>query len=410
MIFLIKRCFDDEKYQFTYAKDGIETLERIRKDKPDLILLDLKMPKKNGIEVLSDLKSDRTTKDIPVIVLTVTSDTYEKVKALKNGASDYLVKPPEPSELKARVETHLNLSQAKDSLKRYSKELERIVDNKTQKIKEYANKLEDMVQQKVGVIKRQNSEMLFNLESAKRIQNCLLRVDFPKIKGIEFFSKYMPCDIAGGDLFDVFQIDEDTLGIVIADVSGHGIPSAMITIYIKQEITYLCKKIIVKGNYQITSPKEVLKSLNDSIIDKNICEGKYFVTMVYCTYSISKGILTLSSAGHHALPIIKRQNGNIEIIRMEGFPLGWFKEKEEYDEKSYKLHNGDSILFYTDGIFEIMDDSKESFNMVKRSVISLLDSNNIIREIERQINIFIANGKKIDDDITLLLMKIKKHS
>jgi len=406
MAFLVKRCFDGEEYQFIEARTGVEALENIEMKRPDLVLLDLKMPVKNGMEVLRELRNNVSTKDLPIIVLTVMNDTVEKVKALENGANDYLIKPPESLELKARVKTQLKLSQATNRIKEYSKQLEKIVDKKTSEIKKYANKLEDMVEEKVGVIRKQNEKILFNLKSAQKIQNSLLHVNFPGIKGIEFFAEYIPCETVSGDIYDVFKIDEDNLGIIIADVSGHGIPSAMITIYIKQIITYYCKDIVENGNYKIIRPKDVLNRLNDIIIDKNICEGKYFITMFYCIYSISHKTLVCSSAGHHALPIIKRNNGSFEVIRIEGFPLGWFKDSDDYVEIGYKLQSGDSILFYTDGILEILPYSKSGkyLDSVEALFSELLEKKNINKEIDR-----IKNNRKLSDDITLLLMKIKNH-
>ena len=174
MIYLIKKRFDPENYIFIEAYDGEETLTRVRDERPDLILLDLKMPRKNGMEVLEEIKEDFELKDIPVIVLTVVSDEKEKIRALEIGANDFLVKPPEAAELRARVHTQLEILKATNIFKKYSLHLEGMVSRKLRELKEYANRLEEMVDEKVGVIRKQNEDLLFSLKAAKKVQKSLL--------------------------------------------------------------------------------------------------------------------------------------------------------------------------------------------------------------------------------------------
>ena len=410
IILLIKKRFEYDRYTFIEAYDGEEALKKIKKEKPDIILLDLKLPGKSGMEVLQELKDDFELKDIPVIVLTVVSEVYEKIKALEFGASDFLVKPPEPSELKARVNAQLELLKAARRFKKYSLYLENIVSRKMREIKEYTNRLEEMVEQKVGVIKRQNEELLISLNSAKKVQKSLLPDELLTIGGVEFESIFFPCDAIGGDFYDIFRIDEDNIGLYIADVSGHGLPSAMVTIFLKQEVFYHAKRIKRNGKYFVLSPKEVLDRLNQSFIENNIGEGRYFVTMIYCTYSLSKRNLKLSIAGHHALPVWKKESGDSEIIKLNGFPIGWFKKIGEYSETSLTLSRGDTVLFYTDGIFEIYrgkDKNATLYEMIN-SVVDLFTKEDLKDNLIRLVNGYIEKNKKLHDDIILLSMKLKE--
>jgi sigma-B regulation protein RsbU (phosphoserine phosphatase) len=408
MIYLIKKRFDPENYIFIEAYDGEETLTRVRDEHPDLILLDLKMPRKNGMEVLKEIKEDFELKDIPVIVLTVVSDEKEKIRALEIGANDFLVKPPEAAELRARVHTQLEILKATNIFKKYSLHLEGMVSRKMRELKEYANRLEEMVDEKVGVIRKQNEDLLFSLKAAKKVQKSLLPPESVSIESIEFESIYFPLEAIGGDFYDIFRIDEDHIGVFISDVSGHGLPSAMITIFLKREVVYHSKKVLGKGKYTITRPKEVLMKLNKSFIKNKIGEGKYFVTMIYGIYSLSKRRLELSIAGHHALPLWKKKNGDIEVIRLNGFPIGWFLDGYEYDETGITLSPGESILFYTDGIFEIIldEDKKATFNNLIDTMIDFYRKDDVIPYVAGYIRKFIKKNNQLSDDITQVLMKI----
>jgi len=409
MVFLLKRGFEREEYQFIHAGDGIEALEKIKSEKPDLILLDLKMPRKDGMEVLKDLKQDTTLSDIPVIVLTVVSETDEKIKALHSGASDFLVKPPDPVELRARVNTQLKLRDMTRSLKIHSQYLEKIVQQKTDKLKQYAKRLEEMVEQKVGVIKKQNQKLLLDLKSAQKVQRSLLPSVFPSIGGVEFYSGYFPCQEVGGDFYDVFRIDEKNVGIFISDVSGHGVPSAMITIFLKQELQHHIKEVDKKGNYKLVNPDNVLKGLNQKFIDFNIGEDTFFVTMIYAIYSSGKNQLTVAGAGHHALPIIKRGTGETHYIELNSFPVGWFRERFECPQYSFHLERGDRVLFYTDGLLYVLNEGELSMPLKKLmlKIASMMDEDNFYQKVEEAVKNCLKIRGGLCDDAAYVMLQIK---
>ncbi len=411
MIYLIKKGFLGEGFKIIEAHDGDEAFEKIMRDRPDLILLDLKMPRKHGLEVLKDIKSREELKDIPVIILTVVSDTNEKLAALECGANDFLLKPPITAELKARVYTQLKLRNATLALKDYTHQLEDLVTIKTRELQDYANRLEGMVEEKVGVIKRQHEEHVEDLKSAAIIQRSLLPHTKLNVEGLSFINRYLPCNSVGGDFYNIFRIDEETIGLLVADVSGHGIPSAMITVFLKQEITHHVKDVMKHGQYSVVRPKDVLKRLNRSFIANKIGEGAYFVTIVYCTYNYKKKELLLSLAGHHALPMLKRKNADIETVELQGFPIGWFDIEEEYAEKRYKLDAGDSFFLYTDGLLEIV--RKESpyprGNNIFKPVIDLFKKDDVAQALDGITKEYRKNHGHFEDDITLLSMKVADH-
>jgi sigma-B regulation protein RsbU (phosphoserine phosphatase) len=406
MIYLIKKGFEGQEYDIMEAHDGDEALEKILHDKPDLVLLDLKMPRRHGLEVLRDMRKKEELKDIPVIVLTVVSDTSEKIMALESGANDFLLKPPLTAELRARVNTQLKLRNAKQVLLDYTHKLEEAVDNKTRELQEYASHLEEMVEDKVGVIRRQNEEHLVDIKSAEKIQRSLLPEGLPDLQGVNFHSRYLPCERIGGDFYNVFRIDERKIGFFVSDVSGHGVPSAMITVFLKQEISYNAKDVGEGGRYQVVRPREVLKRFNRSFIENKIGEGSYFVTLVYCIYDLHDHRLIVSSAGHHALPVIRRGKDDLETISIEGYPIGWFESEEEYEERSYTLEPGDTLFLYTDGLIDAI---RRKGSIDFDAVHGLFSKRNVLASFDRIVREYRKKPEAEKDDITLLTMSISGH-
>jgi sigma-B regulation protein RsbU (phosphoserine phosphatase) len=403
MIYLIKKGFEGLGYEIIEAHDGDEAFRKILNEKPDLVLLDLKMPRRHGLDVLREIRTNEELKDIPVIVLTVVSDTNEKIAALENGANDFLLKPPLTSELRARVNTQLNLRNAAQALIDYTHKLEEAVESKTRELKEYANRLEEMVEDKVGVIKHQNEEHLLDIKSAAKIQRSLLPEQMLDVEGVNFFARYVPCERIGGDFYNVFQIDENTVGFFIADVSGHGVPSAMITVFLNQEISYYAKRVLKNGRYSVSKPKEVLYRFNRSFIANKIGEGSYFVTIVYCIFELQERKLTVSIAGHHALPVIKRNDGRLEPIELQGFPIGWFEVDEEYKERHYQLDAGDTLFLYTDGLLDI---ARGKGRMDFDTVHALFQKDDMEEALDRMIRRYRKRKEGERDDVTLLAMHI----
>ena len=129
------------EYDVILARDGIEALEMVEKEKPDVILLDIMMPKMDGFEVLKILKENEETKIIPVVMVTALKEVEDRAKALELGADDFLTKPVEKLELRARVKSLINVKRYYDHMRNYQKELEEEVEKRTLELKEAYKKL-----------------------------------------------------------------------------------------------------------------------------------------------------------------------------------------------------------------------------------------------------------------------------
>ncbi len=133
---LIEAILAPMGYAVFLARDGLESLEMTKRISPDLILLDVMMPKLNGFEVTRKLKTEEETRGIPIVIVTSLNDVEDRVRALEYGADDFLSKPVEATELRARVKSLLKVKAYNDHLKQYQKSLEKEVAVKTVKLKE----------------------------------------------------------------------------------------------------------------------------------------------------------------------------------------------------------------------------------------------------------------------------------
>jgi sigma-B regulation protein RsbU (phosphoserine phosphatase) len=194
-----------EGYELIEAKDGEEAIEIALRELPDLILLDIMMPKKDGYEVCAELKSKRCMDNIPIIFLSAKTRTEDKIKGLDLGGADYVTKPFERGEVLARVRAQLKIH------------------NLTKKLIE-ANE---------NLLKKQK-QIDEDLKAAAAIQGCLLPAGCPKVEFLDAAWKFMPCERIGGDIFNLFQLDEKHWAIYMVDVSGHGVPSAMVSVSVSQ--------------------------------------------------------------------------------------------------------------------------------------------------------------------------------
>jgi len=182
-----------EKYEIRVAKNGVKALELANMEPtPGLILLDVIMPHMDGFEVCKHLKADAKTCDIPIIFLTGKTDVADETRGFEVGAVDSIHKPFSPPIVTARVRTHLMLREAHETV--------------------------------AGQLETLNSE----LEMARQVQSSILPRETPELSGLEIVARYLPMRSVAGDFYDFLVVDEKHLGILIADVSGHGLPSALI--------------------------------------------------------------------------------------------------------------------------------------------------------------------------------------
>jgi phosphoserine phosphatase RsbU/P len=332
------------------------------KERPDLILLDIMMPEMDGYEVCRRLKANPDTRDIPVIFLTSQTEAEDETKGFQVGAVDYVHKPFSAAVVKARVRTHLMLREAH------------------------------------AQIAKQLVEINTELEMARQIQLSILPSTTPKINGMEIVARYIPMTSVAGDFYDFIVQDERHLGILIADVSGHGLPAALIASMLQVALT--------AQTSHVSEPGKVLAGLNRALCGKF---QQNFVTAAYVYLDLEKNVLKYAGAGHPPVLIWRKSAGIASQLLENGLVLGQFDDAT-YDSIEIPIEVGDRFVLYTDGIPETFSPDGEEFGTDR--FLRFMDANTrleagpfadaLLLELARWLDRPPGEGHK--DDISLLVV------
>lgn len=179
---------------------------------------------------------------------------------------------------------------------------------------------------------------------ASRLQQDFLPKEMPTVGGIQVATIFRPASWVSGDIYDVSRVDEENVGLYIADAVGHGMAAGLLTMFIKRAIV---PKRIDADSYEIMPPGEVLARLNETLRSQNLPNCQ-FVTACYCLYNVATKELHVSRGGH-PYPIRIGVDGSLTEIRSTGGLLGVFPD-EEFETVSTRLEPGEKLLIYSDGI------------------------------------------------------------
>ncbi|MBQ9664127.1 MAG: SpoIIE family protein phosphatase [Oscillospiraceae bacterium] len=247
------------------------------------------------------------------------------------------------------------------------------------------------------VITAEKERITTELSLAKRIQEAMLPhifPPFPERKEFDLYASMTPAKEIGGDFYDFFLIDEDHLGLVMADVSGKGIPAALFMM--------ICKTILQSCAMLGQSPAEILTKTNEAICSNN--QVDMFVTVWIGILEISTGKLRAANAGHE-YPVLKRAGGSFELFKdRHGLVVGAMSGVK-YREYELQLEPGDELFVYTDGVPEAIDAENHAFG-TQRMVSALnlepdAGPEALLHHVQRELDAFV-NGADQFDDITML--------
>lgn len=302
---LLARALKDD-YRLAVAQDGASALRSVAAAPPDLVLLDIMMPGLDGYEVCRRLKRDPHTRDIPVVFLTSLDEVQDKARGFECGAADYITKPFEILEVKARVGALL-------------------------RAKAYQDAVRELLESELRV--------------AREIQRGLVPRNFAALGGAaaECFACLEPARAVGGDLYDVFRIDDRHLCLVVGDVSGKGIPAAL---FMVMTITLIRSLARLSGR-----PDEILARVNDALAADN--PSSMFVTLFCAVLDVETGRLTCASGGHLS-PMLARPGGVPRpVVASEGTLVG-VQPGLAFPASEVELAPGDLLVAFTDGVTEAM--------------------------------------------------------
>jgi sigma-B regulation protein RsbU (phosphoserine phosphatase) len=213
--------------------------------------------------------------------------------------------------------------------------------------------LDAQAQRERLIINEQNSRIHKDLDYAEKIQNCLLIRGSMRYNNYEIFGNYIPAQYLGGDLYDAFDIDNDSTVFYFADVSGHGVGGALITVFLKQTVKELVQ--IAKGKNGVVNPSNILKNIQKrfKVLETN---EEIYVGMMLGVVNRKSNIVTFANAGHNVEPMhIKVKDNELVTYELSGLPINnWFESQMylDYDEINIEIHKGDSFIIISDGITE----------------------------------------------------------
>lgn len=235
------------------------------------------------------------------------------------------------------------------------------------------------------------------LAVARSIQQSFLPQSAPELEGYDIAGYNVPSEYVGGDYFDFVPITGGQWGIGIADVSGKGIPAALIMAGFRAALI-----AEIRNNYAI---REIFSKVNNVVYEMTPRDN--FITAFYAVLDAPNRILTFSNAGHNP-PLLLRESGEIERL-VEGGPLMGVIKDARYEERPLHLKAGDLLLMYTDGVTEAMDKGGEEFGEERLIQYALDYRNKTAREIMHQIHaevIEFSDKHLPNDDITLIVIKV----
>jgi sigma-B regulation protein RsbU (phosphoserine phosphatase) len=353
------RMLQPTGHRLLVAKDGPTALEIARRGAPDLVLLDVMMPGIDGFEVCRQLKAGPATRDAAVIFLSARGEVSDKVSGLVLGAVDYITKPIQGEEMLARVATHLSrlhLERAlRDSRDRLDKEL----------------------------------------AGAARMQRLLLPPAMPEHASVSFAAHYETSRHAGGDYYDIVALGADRFGIMVADVSGHGAPAAI--------VMAMLRAVLHTHPGPPDDPPSVLHYLNRHF--RFLWDTAMYATAIYAVLDAAAGTLRLSAAGHPP-PLLLRPGEAAAPLPIEATNFLLWDELRDVPCTEHQLRSGDRVVFYTDGITERQGPNEEMYDPERFAAaltrIGAVAPAEVVSAVVAELAHF-AGGHEPDDDQTLLV-------
>ena len=310
MLQRMRRDIRAGRYSFTFAGDGVEALEKLEQDPDiDMVLSDINMPRMDGLTLLEHIPE--VSPNLRSVIISAYGDMKNIRTAMNRGAFDFVTKPVDFDDLRFTIDRTLK----------------------------HVEELREALNARDKLVAIQNE-----LDVASTMQQSILPTSFPSSSTYKVFGTMHPARNVGGDFFDVMRLQNDEVGLAIADVSGKGVPAALFM---------MSSRTLLKGAaIGVDGPGPVLSEVNNLLHEDN--SAQMFVTMLYAIFNPTTRTFTYSSGGHDA-PLLVRSDGTSTLLPLtNGIALGILPDFE-YQQASVQLSPGDTIVLYTDGVTEAMN-------------------------------------------------------
>ena len=359
-------------YEVSSAADGLEAIEAIHRQVPDLVLLDVMMPRADGLETLRRIREHGPSAHVPVIMLTAKAALTDKMKGFERGADDYVAKPFEPAEILARVQILLK----RTAQARLTAPLLAVLGDWS-------------TAEGVAQLGR-------DLEAAREIQTRLLPPVPSQLAGLEAAAALRPAAVVGGDFYDLVPMG-DRLGVALGDVSGKGIPAALLMVMVRTLLREIARSLV--------EPGEVLGWLNASLC-RDMPPNMSVSLVLAVLDPAHPGHITLANAGHPA-PLVMRRGAAPEALALSG-PLLGVGEDSTFDQAALDfVLGGDTLALYTDGVVGLPEERGKRSGLTR--LVELLDRerSRSAPEIVQAItdDVIRRAGARLPDDMAVFVLK-----
>ncbi|HXI51702.1 MAG TPA: fused response regulator/phosphatase [Candidatus Saccharimonadales bacterium] len=349
-------------HKLSLALNGEMALQAAARTPPDLVLLDIVMPGMDGYEVCRRLRQMPETAEVPIMFLSSLEEVQNKTRGFEAGANDYLTKPFEMLEVKARVRSLLKAKAYSDAVK---------------------------------------EQIAGELRVAREIQMGMLPRDFAAVEQayqVSFGAVLEPAREVGGDLYGVCAAGPERLVVFLGDVSGKGIPASMFMVRAISLAQLLAR--------DIAQPERILARLNDELSADN--PSGMFVTFLCAVFEPKSGRLTLANAGHCRPVLLSAGAGARWAVQHLGTALG-FEPGLEFERTELMLHEGDTLLLYSDGVSEAFNPQEECYGSERllsdAGVFSARPAGELAAGLLSKVRAFAGNAPQ-SDDIAIMALKV----
>ncbi len=378
----LKRTLQNQGYDTTVASNGEEGIMQAQHIRPALIICDWMMANLDGLEVCRQIKANPHLTTTFFILLTAKGaakgEEEDRVRGLDAGADEFISKPLEMNELKARVRAGLRLHQLNQDLHNQKQALEVLNQN------------------------LQTQKQILEAELAEAADYVRSLLPSPLVGTVTAEALFVPSAQLGGDCFDHYWLDDENLVIYLLDVSGHGVGSALLSVSV---LNVLRSQSLPNTNF--CQPSEVLKALNNAFQMSN--HGDKYFTIWYGVYNRRKRQLVYASAGHpQAVLLSNTSMTNIQMKQLGSLdmPIG-FMPDIQFDDDVFKIEENSTLYIFSDGAYEINQPDNTIWGI--DAFIDLLVSNSKASNCNlNQVlaHIMTLNAKaNLDDDLSLLKVK-----
>jgi sigma-B regulation protein RsbU (phosphoserine phosphatase) len=344
--------------EFRALQDPLQASAVAQEFRPTVILQDIEMPGRSGLDLIAEYKANPATRDVPIVMLTGKEDPAVKADAFARGASDYLVKLPHPVELVARIRHHS---------RGHRMELERNA--------------------AFEALRESEAHMKSEINRAASYVRSLL--DPPLDGEVKVDWRFVPCESLGGDVFGYHWIDEDHLAMYVLDVSGHGVGPALMGVS--------AMNLIRSGSLekeQVLDPTRVLQALN-SAFQMTRHDGMYF-TVWYGVYDRRTRTLRWSGGGHP--PSFLMRGGSLHRLASTTY-MACISDPYDAPTESISIEPGDRLYLYSDGVYELQTKSDGIWGLDKfEALLSATPAEGVLDAVVTQTRQIVLEGRGIAPD------------